>query len=258
MHIISSTEDFIAKPKIITDTPEDLAPIDYVLCCTKTFNLKDALLSLKSIINNNTVILPLANGLDSYDMIKSIYPENTVWQGCAYIVARRTSPGVITEFAGSAKLYFGSDKENERNLRQLESILIHSGINAQYALNIDTILWEKFLFISPVASLTSYLDKTIGQFRSDENQMNTLFDLVEELKALAQLKKIKISEEINTAIRDRIFFLPYDATSSMHTDFKKGGQTEIESLTGYVVNLAQSLNCETPVYIKMYEYLKTK
>lgn len=52
--------------------------------------------------------------------------------------------------------------------------------------------------------------------------------------------------------------MPYDATTSMHTDFRNGKQTELDTLTGYVVHAGQTYGISTPVYNKMYETLKQR
>ena len=44
----------------------------------------------------------------------------------------------------------------------------------------------------------------------------------------------------------------------MHSDFKKGGKTEVESLTGYVVHQGKELNIATPNYEKIFVALIAK
>ena len=51
--------------------------------------------------------------------------------------------------------------------------------------------------------------------------------------------------------------MPYNSTTSMHSDFLKGTQTELESITGYIVQCAKDFNIEVPCYLRMYNELKT-
>ena len=44
--------------------------------------------------------------------------------------------------------------------------------------------------------------------------------------------------------------MPLQFTTSMHSDFLKGAQTELESITGYIVQCAKDLNIEVPVISK--------
>ena len=41
----------------------------------------------------------------------------------------------------------------------------------------------------------------------------------------------------------------------MHSDFRKGSQTEVETLTGYVVREAKALGISVPTYQFMYKGL---
>jgi ketopantoate reductase len=47
---------------------------------------------------------------------------------------------------------------------------------------------------------------------------------------------------------EKMAALPFDATSSMHRDFIKGGRTEFTSLTTAVVELGEQLHVPTPEY----------
>ena len=51
--------------------------------------------------------------------------------------------------------------------------------------------------------------------------------------------------------------LPAEITSSLHRDFQnKKPKTELESLTGFLVNEANLLCIKVPVFSKMYQNLK--
>jgi 2-dehydropantoate 2-reductase len=49
--------------------------------------------------------------------------------------------------------------------------------------------------------------------------------------------------------------MPFEATSSMHSDIKNGKLSEVNSLTEYVVNEGKRLNIATPTYELMSEKL---
>jgi 2-dehydropantoate 2-reductase len=50
--------------------------------------------------------------------------------------------------------------------------------------------------------------------------------------------------------------MPYESTTSMHTDFIKGKPTELETITGYIVRCAKEFNLQVPSYSLMYNELK--
>lgn len=249
---------FTAYPKLVTSDPSQVGEVDYLICSTKSYDLEQSITQLKPCIGKNTIILPLLNGIDSYERIKTIYPENEVWEGCVYIVSRLTEPGLVTVTGENNALFFGSNNGTAARLEEALRILTDAGINATLSQNIQQTIWEKYLFISTIATLTSYLDTSIGGILAKPENMELLYALLAEFKEVAKAKGIEFSENSLSAITDRMGKLPYETTSSMHTDYQKGKATEVDSLTGYIVKLGKQLNIPTPTYEKLYAELKNK
>lgn len=119
-------------------------------------------------------------------------------------------------------------------------------------------VWEKFLFISSIATLTSYLDLSIGAILHNPQHTTLLLGLLKELKMIADAEGIVLSENIIQKTLDKLASMPYDATSSMHSDFRKGGKTEVDLLTGYVVDEGRKLGIPTLNYEQIYNALRSK
>jgi ketopantoate reductase len=82
-------------------------------------------------------------------------------------------------------------------------------------------VWEKFLFISTVATLTSYLNKNIGQIRGAEAHIGLLERLLHELYRVTKTKGIALPENSIRQTLDKMASFPDEATSSMHSDYQK-------------------------------------
>jgi len=246
---------FVAHPKIVTDNPVAIGKSDYLICCTKSYDLEKTLGELAPLIGENTIILPLLNGVDSYERIRKIFPHTKVWEGCVYIVSRFIAPGNIKQTGTAVSLHFGDDNSCSVESTRLLKIFTDAGIDAKLSDNIRQTIWEKFLFISPLATLTCYLNQPIGPIMENKESKKVLEDLIAELYALAIARGINLTPGMVTAALKRMAALPYDATSSMHDDLQKNKNIEVESLTGYVVKLGKQLNVPTPVYQKLYASL---
>lgn len=245
-------------PRLFSTGTNDSISFDYIFCCTKSFDLESSILSLKKCISQHTVIIPLLNGVDGYDRIKSVLPNTEVWEACVYIVSRLVEPGHVQETGGIQLLYFGSRDNDSKQIKDLEQLLKDAGINAIYSENIRSTIWEKFLFISSIASLTCYLDKSIGEILN-HHEYKMMFDcLLSELNSIARAKSIPLQDGILNSIYDKMNKLPYEATSSMHRDYLDERKTELETLTGIVVRMADELDLNVPLYNKIYLTLKEK
>lgn len=259
LKVIKGTSEFIAKPDLVTDQAAEIGFADFIIISTKSYDLEAMIHQLQPCINKNTIILPLLNGVDSREKIKALLPDNMVLDGCVYIVSRLTKPGVIENKGNIQKLFFGLQHMMDERLQLLERLMKEAGVEATLSNNISRVIWEKFIFISPTASTTSYFNVPFGAMIADAEKFDTLKLLIEEIKALAKAKDITVAEDITEKTLNIAKALPYETTSSMHTDLlNHKSVTELESLTGYVVKEAQKYKVPVPEYTRVYMGLKEK
>ncbi len=259
LKVMHGDSELIAKPHLATDNPIEMVIADFIIIATKSYDLEAVIQQLRPCINNDTIILPLLNGVDSKDRIAHILPNNIILEGCVYIVSRLKKAGVIENSGNIQTLFFGLDNFVNDRLNILEGLLKDANIEASLSENISTIIWEKFIFLSPIATTTSYFDNCIGEIIADNEKRSTTAALIEEVKQLAKAKQIVISDDITEKTLTKLKALPFEATSSMHSDFQARKPTnELESLTGYVINEGRKYNLETPMYEKCFADLKKK
>jgi 2-dehydropantoate 2-reductase len=252
--VIKGNSQFIARPSIVTDNPSEIGIADFIIICTKSYGLEAIIQKLRPCINNETIILPLLNGVDSKERIHDILPDNIVLEGCVYIVSRLKQAGIVENRGNIQRLYFGLDNIVNEKLILLENLFNKAAIEASLSQNISTIIWEKFIFISPTATATSYFDLCIGELLGDTEKRLILTTLIEEVQQIAAARQIIIAEDITKKTLQKLEALPFETTSSMHSDFQQmKPDNELESLTGYVVREGQKYNLATPMYKAMYE-----
>ena len=248
-------QSFIAHPKTISDDPGDIGIVDLLICCTKTYDLEKTLIQLRPCIAPETVILPLQNGVDGFERTQKLYPHNEIWQGCVYIISRLVEPGAVVDTGNLRRLLFGSTKGSNEKLVKAEMLFKSAGIDTVLSSDIVKAIWEKFSFISPLASATSYCAQNIGQLLEDPESSLLLNSLFNEFKSVAAAKGISLPGDIIERSWERLRSLPYETTSSMHSDVRAQKQTEVESLTGYIHKEATRLDVKCPVYAMVYQNL---
>lgn len=243
-------------PTLATDSAEETGTVDYLFCTTKSYDLEENIRQLSPMIGPQTIIIPLLNGADITERIKQTLPAQEVWYGCVYIGARLSKPGTITKFTERERLWFGNPQGNPQRQQELLELLVNAGIAAENPKDIVYRIWRKFFLISLSATLTSYYNQSIGEVL--EFHREDYYRLGKELQAIASAKGIDLPEDIvDQTIADQQK-MPYDSTTSMHTDFKNGKQTELETLTGYVVKSGHELQLPVTYYESMYEKLKQR
>ncbi|MDO9257742.1 MAG: 2-dehydropantoate 2-reductase [Bacteroidales bacterium] len=254
LKVIHGQNEFITKPEFAADNANEIGIADFILICTKSYDLDATIEQLKPSIAENPILLPLLNGVESVERIKRILTETTVLDGCVYIVSALKEAGVIENSGINQKLYFGPGNINNDKLLWLEKIMQEAGIEATLSDSISTIVWEKFIFIASIATATSHFNCTIGKLLEENEE--TLVQLIEDVKLIAVAKGISVKPDITSYIVNYNKLLLYDATSSMHRDFLNlKPKTEVETLNGYVVRAGEELKVETPAFTRAYNYL---
>ncbi|SNR29476.1 ketopantoate reductase family protein [Flavobacterium sp. ov086] len=255
LKIVTDESEIIVRPKLVSNNPDEIGELDYLICATKTYDIEESLLSLKKSIVPKTVILPLYNGVDAPERIQKLFPENVVLEGCVYIVSMIFSPGTIRKIGFFEKLFFGSKTASKSKLEELQSIFQKAKIESYCVENIEETVWEKFIFISALASATSYLNENIGEILSNKASKKLYAKLLHEIAAVAKAKGLKLPDDIVAQTILKLEKSPKEATSSMHRDLLAGKNTEAISLTQFVVKEGAKYNVETPFYKKIASVL---
>ncbi|RIJ41742.1 ketopantoate reductase family protein [Pontibacter oryzae] len=257
LKIEMGNESFTAHPNTITDRSEQLGPLDLVLFCVKSYSLEQVAEQLAANIAPSTVLLPLLNGIDGMDYLHERFSGTTTLWGCVYIISSIKAAGIVQVQGKYNRLIWGKPELSETTRQKLDWLFTEAGINHEfYAKEVAEKVWEKFSFISPVGSLTSFTHKSMGDITNDPKLKAQLAQLIEELASLAKAKGLELPADIvqrNLAIVDK---LPPTATSSMQRDVVAGKQSEVETLTGYIVREAATFSVDVPLYQEIYKGLK--
>ena len=248
----SQQGNFTARPKAATDSAAEIGEMDYILLCTKAYDIEGAVGQIRPAIGPRTVILPFLNGVDSAEKIKRMLPGHAVWDGCVEVVAFIVEPGRIAEHTNGYRYLFGSAQGPDERLEELERIFTDAEVRARLVPDITRRVWDKFAFISTVATATSYTDEPYGGVLGNPDYRAQFTALLDEFQAVAKAKGIVLSDGIAAQVVDQMERIPADTTTSMQRDFRAHRSTELESLTGYIVREGKRLGVPTPTYDRMY------
>jgi len=250
--------DFTVRPTLSTDDPSRYGAFDIVLLCVKGYSLTESVNLLAPAIGEGTVIISLLNGVDNVERLRSLHLGGRIWNGCVYIASQLTEPGDCRQTGGSCKMFFGSEAADEPDREEVPILFRDADIDAEYRHDIETIVWEKYLFVSPLGNATTFRDTTIGGILEDKEGMELMETLLDELLVLAAEHGIRFPAGIKEATIDKARGFPYEAKTSYQRDFEQDKKTEIETFTGFIVKESRRLGLAAPAHEKVYAALKTR
>lgn len=248
--------EFRAAPDLTTDDPAAVGPCDLVLLCVKEYALEEAAARLAPLLHERTAVLPLLNGVDIAERLRSILPRGVVLSGCVYISAFVEAPGVVRQAGGSCQLLFGPDDGQAESYRPLERLLQEAGIKAELSAAIAVSLWAKYLFVSPMAGVTSLTGLCFGDVMADEKGRGLVRGLMVEIERLAAAKGVALPPDSVDRGIATVERFPHATRSSMQLDYEKGGRTEVELFIGYAVRAGRALGIPVPLHEEIYAKLK--
>jgi 2-dehydropantoate 2-reductase len=258
LKVFSEEVEFTVRPDLATDDPSGCGIFDLALFCVKGYDLEESAEILAPNINENTVIISLLNGVDNAEKLKSVFNDGVVLNGCVYISSHIIRPGVVKQAGGSCKLFFGGGSKSQIDGAGIEPIFKRANIEAAYKKDIKNIVWEKYIFISPFASATTYLGKTIRELLNDATGKTLLEDLLEEVLSVADAQGIQFQQNIRELTIEKAYAFPFETKTSMQMDFEKGKKAELETFTGFIVKASEKQGLAVPVHEKVYAALKKR
>lgn len=245
-----------ATPAWATDRPQTLGTFDLTLFCVKGYDLEQTARIVADNLNAHSVVLPLLNGVDNAEILSSLLPTARVLNGCVYLSAQIEQPGVVRQIGGSGELFFGPETGDIEAFGHIESLLVSAGIKAKLRADIREVVWQKFMFIAPLASVTSIFKAPFGVVMESKESRTLLEGLMKELECLARAKGVDLPGDIVRRSLDRVSTFPYETKSSMQADLERGRKTEMETFAGYVVRAAKEAKLDVPLHKEVYSRLK--
>jgi 2-dehydropantoate 2-reductase len=250
--------DFIVKPAQATDDPRIIGQVDTILVAVKAWDVPAAAESMKPMVREETLVVPLENGVDAPEQLSSVLGREHVLGGLCRISAFVSEPGIIKHAGVPPYIAFGEfdNKKSERVLRLADFFANLTGVSVEIPDDIHKAMWEKFVFIAAASGVGAVTRQPIGVVRSLPETRNLLLCAMEEVVKVGRARGVNLDENtadrIMTAVVDRA---PEGTIPSMQKDIIEGRRSELEAQTGAVVRLGRQQGIPTPVNDFIYASL---
>ncbi|MBE0498762.1 MAG: 2-dehydropantoate 2-reductase [Campylobacterales bacterium] len=223
-------------------------PLDLIFLCTKSYHAKAAIAELSHAISEKTLIIPVANGVNNAERLRSLTPARLI-DACVYIVSHKLREGVVKKETSTFALIL-----DESVKTVLEPLFEKAHLRVKFSPEIKNELWKKFLFIAAMGAMTSYYQEGMGSIYRDHK--DELEALLQEIARLGQAEEVALgAHEVNKALQTAAT-LPLDAPTSLWLDLQNGAQNELDMLCHYVIERAQHHLLPVPIMQKIYDRLK--
>ena len=219
--IRSVNGDFSFQPKLITKE-DRTAPFDVILFSTKAYHLNEAIQDVKPFVGENTVIIPLLNGIAHVSLLQKEFGEEKVIGGLCFIETTLNDQGEIVQTSTANRLVFGEMKsQDSERIKHISKAF--AGTKSSFVLseNIMQDMWHKYLFITVMSGVTTLMRAPIGPIRESEGGRDFIQNLFEECMQIMRCIGAPIKDNIVQEHMKTIDKISYNMKSSMQRDMEK-------------------------------------
>lgn len=247
LRVESPLGDIHVPNAVASDQIEDLGSADLILVCVKAWQVKEVAAELPAIMHENTMVLPLQNGVMAAQELEEFLPASAIMGGLCRIISKIAAPGCIRHIGVTPTIVFGEFNNSLSNRAlHLQSIFEEAGIKSHCSEDIEADLWKKFIAIC-VSGLLAVTHTTYGELREEPETRAMMTELIDEVYAVSQKAGINIPLDFPEKTVSFIDSFPYESTSSLTRDVWEGKPSEIEYQNGAVVQLGAKLGVPVPL-----------
>jgi 2-dehydropantoate 2-reductase len=248
--------DFTVIPANATDDPAKVEPVDLILFCVKTYDTDEAAEAIRPVVDPQTVVMSLQNGVDAAERIGKVVGAEHVIGGTTWLSSAVEAPGVIKQISQFRHIVLGelAGGRSER-IQSIFEVLNPTGIDVEISENIQKILWTKFVFISAASAFGSLTRLPMGEYRSVPETRRLISSIMQEVEALARVQGIPLDPDVVQKSLEFMDNAGPHIKPSMQLDVESGHRTELESMVGVIGRKGRELGVPTPVADFVYSSL---
>jgi len=249
LRLRSPQGDAVAKDILATADPSAVGPVDVVVIGVKMWDLESATRAALPLVGPATMIVGFQNGVEKESIIARTAGEQHVIGGVCYISTEIESPGIILQKGTLERFIVGELKgPPSPRVSAFRAACAKAEIKIETSDEMSRVIWEKFVFISSSAAMTTLIRLPVGPIRENPQSRVLLLDALREAVAVARAKGIPVSANLAEETLAFIDAQPPATRASMAVDLERGNRLEVEWLSGAIVRIGREFGVPTPIH----------
>lgn len=246
------------QPEVMSEKSKLKKKIGLLIVTVKNYHIDSTCDFLKTMIDDSTVILPLQNGVYSFDYFRKMFPHNVILEGFA-----KGPNTIITrngfEYQRTGELHIGATEENNKEYaKETWQMLVHAGMNCYYEDNIRREVWKKLMLNVAGNAITAITEMDYCDFKHSQEVQELCRRTMREFIIVANINGLDLNENDITDVINYYLSFRVSKHTSMLEDVLHKRKTENEYIAGYISRLAAEKQIYTPNIDMLYSLVKIK
>ena len=257
------TSDEVNVYETYEEIPKDT--IEYVFITSKTTandDISKKLNTHRDILKEDFKIIIFQNGFGNDAAYLRFFDKTQVFSARVITGFTRPERHISEVTVYTEPLLIGSlQKQDPSELQPIADMITSSGIQCKLTDEVDKYLWAKMLYNCALNPLGAILDVNYGKLTENEYSKEIMDSIIDEIfdviKASGYETLWENSQEYKDIFYSKLVPDTYNHYSSTHQDIKRKIKTEIDSLTGKVIELGEANKVDVGTNKIIYNLIKS-
>lgn len=234
----------VHAPAQITTPARATGPVDLVVMMTKAFHTAAAAAGVRHLVDDETLVLSLQNGLGHDAELAWLVPPSRMLLGVTDLPADLHRPGHVSSTTKGRIVIGGPAKR--ATVDRVVDLLTLAGLDARGVDDGRVPVWEKLAFNCSLNVVTAATRRSVDEVGRDRAGRVLVHGVIDEVVSVAHAIDIPIDgativDRVEHAFRNHV-----GHQTSMLQDVLAGRRTEVDSIAASVVRLGERHRIATP------------
>ena len=238
---------------------------DYIIISSKTTSNEDIALNLdknRNLLKDNGKIVIFQNGWHTDKEFLKYFTKEQVYSARIITGFERPEGNISKITVHADPVFIGSLYGfSEDAVKPLAEAIDKSGIPCETTMEVSKALWAKMLYNCTLNPLGAVLRVNYGKLADCENSKFIMNNIIDEIFKVMEASNNKSywnnADEYKKVFYEKLVPSTYDHRASTLQDIERKIKTEIDTLTGSIIELGNKYNIDTPYNKMMYNLIKS-
>ena len=227
--------------------------LDLLLVSVKSYSLDTVMEDIAGLIDDDTVLLPLLNGITATDRLRERFPRNRVMYGTVIRTdAHRIGRRAYFTTLGEMQIGYADNTVVAPEVAAVRERLASLGVNVRVYDDMRRMQWRKWMLNTGGSQVAAETGVSCGYFELVDEIRELIALCMDEIVALAAAEGVNVTSADRDEILEFLMGYPADKKMSMLQDLEAGRPIEIDDYAGTVVALGEKHGIPTPANRIMY------
>jgi 2-dehydropantoate 2-reductase len=257
LHLTGMADMIVRFDKTHTSVPMlKKYDLDILFVATKTYSLRPVLHEIRGVFRNGMKIVCYQNGVDNEEEVVERFGPEAAIRMVVNHAGNLLDNGVIKMTFFHKPNYIGcSSPESVETAREIAKIMTSCGLDTEFTDDIKFREWEKTIFNTALAPISALTGQTMKEVMTQPETRELVDILLREAIYVAEANGVNLGENF---YEKGIYYLGTAGNHkpSMRIDIEEGHQTEIDFITGKIVERGEKTEKGCPVNQTLYNLIK--